>query len=279
MISVVKKQHYVWQHYLKAWTIDGKIWCKRNNLQFNTSTENIAQERYFYEAKPLSSEEITLICRLIEGFHPSAHPLIKSTFKVYLEISQGDKHLRRNGLEKFHSIVEGKVVPIIDELRESNLDTLTDDQNRVDFCHFLGRQYTRTKKIREKTIEIPDTITVPEPFKTCDFKKVSEVMSFLLADNIGNWIHSNAKINLLVNNTNINFITGDQPIYNLLAKDNEEPTEFELYYPISPKLALLISKHPKDIILKTEKTVIKLNNYIKQIAYESIFTDTKELLS
>lgn len=278
MIPCVKKQHYVWQHYLKAWIVDGKIWCKRNNSVFNTSTENIAQERYFYEAKPLSGPEKHLIGKLIDGFHPSAHHLLKSTFNAYIVTSEGNEHLRRNGLEKFHSIVEGKVVPILDELRNGNLDILKKDQIRIDFSHFLGRQYTRTKKIKEKRINIPDSVAVPEPFKTCDFKKVSEVMSFLLADNIGNWIHSTATFNLLRNDTPINFITGDQPIYNLLAKEHEEPTEFELYYPITPKMALLISKDVKGTIINRSEEVIRFNDYIRRIAHESIFADSQQLL-
>ena len=36
-----RKQHYVWEHYLQAWTIDDKIWCQMGDRRFNTSTENV----------------------------------------------------------------------------------------------------------------------------------------------------------------------------------------------------------------------------------------------
>ena len=55
MYNDVKKQHYVWEFYLKAWRFEGnKVWCNRNGNVFNTSTENVAQERRFYEITPLT---------------------------------------------------------------------------------------------------------------------------------------------------------------------------------------------------------------------------------
>lgn len=46
----------------------------------------------------------------------------------------------------------------------------------------------------------------------------------------------------------LSFLTCDQLVFNLLSewKDDEgTPTEFELYYPLSPQLALTISIIPK----------------------------------
>jgi len=34
-----KRQHYVWKNYLKPWTLDNKIWCKRKDKIFNTSLD------------------------------------------------------------------------------------------------------------------------------------------------------------------------------------------------------------------------------------------------
>lgn len=44
---IKKRQHYVWQHYLNAWTNEKKqIWCKQRNKIFVTSTENIGVESF-----------------------------------------------------------------------------------------------------------------------------------------------------------------------------------------------------------------------------------------
>jgi len=173
-----KKQHYVWQHYLRAWSIDNQLYCKRGNSIFLTSTENVAQERYFYEAVQLNETEILLVRNIIARMHPSAHELLNDTFDVYLEIGRGDDHLRRNGIEKFHSITEGKTVPIMNSIRDSDFEVLKNQQNRSDFSHFLGRQYTRTKKIKDKVARKPSFGQVPEMFASCVLGMLKKLLRF-----------------------------------------------------------------------------------------------------
>ena len=53
------------------------------------------------------------------------------------------------------------------------------------------------------------------------------------------------KIFLLDNKTSIPFITGDQPVLNTYAAKtfgSEIPDKTEFYYPLSPTIAILISK-------------------------------------
>ena len=53
-----RKHHYVFQAYLNAWIVDGKLWSLRNKkVLFHTNTINIAQERDFYRLKPLNEDE------------------------------------------------------------------------------------------------------------------------------------------------------------------------------------------------------------------------------
>jgi len=279
MLPNTKKQHYVWQYYLKAWALENKIWCKRDGKIFNPSTEGVAQERYFYEAIPLYPYEIDLVNALISKLHPTAYETIRSTLQVYIETSLGDENLRRNGLEKYHSLVEEKAVPILSALREGDKNILSIEQNRINFSYFIGCQYTRTKKIRKRDLNPPKNMEVPKPFKECDFNKVSYVMSFLLADIIGNWANSCAVFNLLENNSDLEFLTCDQPVFNFLAKDGEEPHQFKLYYPLSPKFALFISNNEIEKNINSKDKVLIYNNYIKSISSEFLFARNKELLS
>jgi hypothetical protein len=274
-----KKQHYVWQHYLRAWTIDNQLYCKREDSVFRTSTENVAQERYFYEAKQLNDNEILFVRNFIASLHPTGHQLLSSTFEVYLETARGDDYLRRNGLEKFHSIVEGKTVSIIDSIRNRDFGVLMNQQNRVDFSHFLGRQYTRTKKIKDQHLDTSSLGQVPDIFANCDFGKVREVITFLLADNIGNYIFSNANFNFLINTSETCFITSDQPIYNFHAKEDGKAKEFELYYPISPRIALLALKNKTETNFADSQAVEKYNDFIRRNAYKNVFACSREELN
>lgn len=53
-----RRQHYVFQSYLNAWTNEEQLWCMRNKKnKFKTGTINVAQERDFYRIKPLNADE------------------------------------------------------------------------------------------------------------------------------------------------------------------------------------------------------------------------------
>jgi hypothetical protein len=56
-----RRQHHVWQHYLKSWTTDGRIWCLRDGNIFQTNTTKVAVERDFYKIPELTPEDIALI--------------------------------------------------------------------------------------------------------------------------------------------------------------------------------------------------------------------------
>jgi hypothetical protein len=167
----------------------------------------------------------------------------------------------------------------MNSIRDSDFEVLKNQQNRSDFSHFLGRQYTRTKKIKDKVARKPSFGQVPEMFASCDFGNVKEVVTFLLADNIGNWIDSVGVFNFLTNASETSFITSDQPIYNLLAKDEEEAKEFKLFYPISPQIALLVLKTKTKTNIADLQAVKKYNDYIRRNAYANIFACSKEELS
>ncbi len=54
-----KNQHYVWQHYLNAWTVDGTFCCyrQRDKKLFATQPKVVASESYFYEVQQLTDAD------------------------------------------------------------------------------------------------------------------------------------------------------------------------------------------------------------------------------
>ena len=95
-------------------------------------------------------------------------------------------------------------------------------------------------------------------------------------------LETTAKVTLIRNNTHVSFITGDQPIINLkydYSSGDISPTELELYYPISPYLALLINaKTMKNEVTIDEKQVEELNQAILHASKDFIIGNSKELL-
>ena len=75
----------------------------------------------------------------------------------------------------------------------------------------------------------------------------------------------------LNNKTNISFITGDQPVINIAErKKNDKIKKLIFYYPISPKIAILVSNnfHKNENVDITENNQVK--QYNKSIVQESL---------
>jgi len=67
-----KRQHYVWKHYLKPWTMDEKIWWSRNGkIMPPTALVNVGIRKHFYEIEKLNGTERFFVKKFIEGCHPT----------------------------------------------------------------------------------------------------------------------------------------------------------------------------------------------------------------
>ena len=274
MYNDVKKQHYVWEFYLKAWCFEGnKVWCNRNGNIFNTSTENIAQERRFYEITPLTNDEIGLIEAGINTMPKENHNILKLKLKNLVECSLYSDNTRKNALESEYADMEQRTVSILQSIRNGTIDMLDNEYDKNIFSIFLGMQYTRTPKSRNGKINCLSEGRF----------QISNNFSFywsyiFFSDSISSWI-SSAKVSLLKNKTNIPFITGDQPVINIKSEyDNTPAKEIQLYYPISPKLALLFDEKELFENPISVNDVLFYNEKIKQASEALIVGNKKETL-
>ena len=165
-----RKQHYVWQHYLKAWAVDGSVWCQRGEARFRASTDKIANEAHFYRLKEMSALDLRFIEALIDrmGQHlrEGARGWIPS-FRVFHQIKRqyeasGQKnpeleaHLDEalNNLEEdMHASIEGEAVPLLAALRAEDATPLDDDDMFIRFARFIAAQQLRTPGMRRRWIE------------------------------------------------------------------------------------------------------------------------------
>jgi hypothetical protein len=53
----VKKpsQHHVWQQYLRAWSVDGKVYCLQDDRIFPTGTPVLGMTTDFYKLQPFTA--------------------------------------------------------------------------------------------------------------------------------------------------------------------------------------------------------------------------------
>lgn len=108
-------------------------------------------------------------------------------------------------------------------------------------------------------------------------------ISHLIGHNLGLSIYSDRHVtttSLLFNNTKQSFITSDQPVINIhpeLSGEIDtapEHEQFDLYYPLSPQVALVIcnsGQFKPGIVNVSIDAVDRLNMMLARHAYEHIF--------
>ena len=298
-----RKQHYVWQHYLDAWTINGRLFCLRNGTIFPTNTLNVGQQRDFYRLQELTPNDILLIKLLfVNASPPCLQPLhnqlldgFTSTFEVkrmYEKFGNKNTEIEKkidimiNNLEEdLHCDIEKTAIPFLEQIRKKDLSFYDDEQNKMEFNYFVATQYLRTNHMKQR-LKLA-FLNMPEKYAhyNFDINKVWNIVSHIMATNFGYSLsipNLHIKLFLLENNTDIPFITCDQPIVNIKADpiDFNAPSELELYYPQTPQIALIFSM--KDNISFSqnisESEVKVLNHFMVSSSQEQIYASQKNVL-
>ena len=254
-MQITKKQHYVWRFYLKPWC-DKKttIACCRNQKVFRSDLMNIGQENYFYKIEEITDTEADLIETIFiddncpEELKKMERDLLSAYRLPYqaIRIMKTKYTVNESELEKILNEGEEKVFCKTEEIGQPYLEKLYKEdcsfyKNKDDksiFNIFIAEQYFRTKRMQDALKRMPDY--------GIDFNKlrgpIRHIMAFKIAYALTYRSDKYYKLQLIKNKTKLNFITGDQPVINRYAiKEKQDQTihEFELFYPITPKLAIL----------------------------------------
>jgi len=255
-----KNQHYVWQYYLSAWATEGTFWCYRHKDRklFATQPKSVASETYFYESRPLTAAD----WEFLEAFIGRAtDERLRELNRDYVKLTQLSFDLRKrleksvlppdvrraledqlrwaekNLGERYHAGIENKCQDILGWLRSED-DGFYEDVTRCgDFLYFLSLQYFRTAKMREGTVNLPPVVPGHDPRRT------ASILNHIHATNVSVGLFREGELYRIVflsNGTGVPLITGDQPVLNMLNPATTD--DVELYYPLSPKLALVLTK-------------------------------------
>ncbi|WP_405338011.1 DUF4238 domain-containing protein [Fibrobacter sp.] len=265
--DIVYNQHYVPRCYLRAWLGgNGKLECydKSNTRTFYPSVENVANEHYFYTAASLTKEQMTFLYDMwIADTQDPLKSLLMGWIKCFslkdalmafckqVNWNAAANWYEKNTEEKFYSIIEGKI-PIWREKLESFDSTYwSDEDNEIEFIFWIVLQFIRTPLMQDKYIEAAKKAGGELEKLSLNTQNVYRlIFATRFAHNI--IMSDDMKIFPFVNKTGIQFITSDQPVVNVCAsyKPLGELSyyDLELYYPISPEIAVLIS--PKDCYTK-----------------------------
>lgn len=254
---VGKLHHFVPRFYLKAWANrQGKLFCLQDGNIRRDGLRNVAAENYFYKLNELSAEDVNLLRELLikqspEGLR-SSHEQLLGIFTAPYRLKRGLAQLGKTTAETdeiidrfivetnedLHTRVEEQLLPRLNDMLSDDLDFLDDPAKAALFYRALALQYVRTNHVEKNRPLIEDV-----RFKT--YERLFHPMAHILAANIGLSLFAERtrhKVILLENATPSPFVTADQPIINIASHPRtiDPPTEFELYYPISPTKAIMI---------------------------------------
>jgi hypothetical protein len=296
----IRRQHYVWRYYLGPWTVDNQLYCLRDNKIFRTIPMNIAQTRDFYRLKELTADDIVHIEEFIKRGPEHLIPEHSNMVVIFnllfnylrnegLSVS-GDSEVERkidvlvnNFQEDVHTRIENSGAEYVNMLRNKDLSFFKSKADAMRFMNFLCVQYMRTEKI--KTYSIKATAH----YETINTERIWNILSHITAMNIS-WsilceFHTWTPV-LLENETDTPFLTGDQPVINTRGTGTglaEQVFDLEFYYPITPKIALLISQNPiyhtKKPARLTQEKVDEYNRHIVLGSHTQIFSSTEESLA
>jgi len=249
---------------------------------------NIGQEIDFYKLKELSKESIEFIRKLaIDPLPKPLQKLNKGWIDIFNLVFKIQEYTDKKGIknqeldemldeyihnleEDLHTSIENSSVKFLEAILDENLSFYENDDDCMEFMHFICVQYMRTNNIKQKVI------VATQQSKLIDIKDIWNVLTHIFATSMGWSLFSDRnsfRLVLLKNSTEVDFITGDQPIINThvtRTKKFEPITELELYYPVSPKLAILMTKN--DSLARGEKvelSVSEVEKYNDQIFKQS----------
>lgn len=293
------RQHYVWKYYLNPWTQNDRIFCLRNNVIFVTNSINVAVERDFYKLKEISASDIIIIQRFILSNPSQTLQKLHSAWVILLEYVykiKTNKNLEpteeydvevdqmiNNFIEDLHSDIESNAIQYLDSILNSDINFFKNEADRYNFIHFLCVQYLRTNKIKASVISRGSQIIPNVP-------KIWDILCHILSTNMAySLFHEKRSYNLIlaINETAIPFLTCDQPVSNTYANTKsisevQSESDVELYYPVSPFLAVLLSKKEEykttDKLFLSEDQVYLYNEHTYNCSHEQIYSNSKEVL-
>lgn len=304
-----KEHHYVWANYLRNWAIGdikNNVWFKKAKGGFAyDSVKMVAKEKYFYQIKPLTKDHVKII-RMISSesqLHKQNMELLQkflliqkmeefyqTSGKKSVETEKEIEAHKHNTLENLHTAYESSAGKTISLLINRDLSCLDDMKQLTAFCNYLGHQFARTKPFRDIALLV---MSKDDSEQAKLVHRISTecwwFISHMLGQNLGYLMFVSRKEDnycLLLNETTQPFITSDNPVINVhkgLTNDMTPPEDdqLDLYYPLSPTIAIMIScshRFPSGESILTLDDVNELNIKIAKEAYVNIFGCTEESL-
>ncbi|HXT69877.1 MAG TPA: DUF4238 domain-containing protein [Vicinamibacterales bacterium] len=253
-----RRHHFVWRHYIEAWTSDGRIFCCRDGQVFGANPKNVAVEGDFYRLQDLTDADVSAIRGIIALVQKDLRPLSEGWLAIFAAPFELRRKYRARGLkdqsveqrldvlfsnleEEIHALLEEESVPLLASLRKGQAGAFETSDGFSRLMYFLSVQFMRTKRTKE-------AVRASLAGQMINVDNTWGVLRHMLATNMAAAFAARRdryRLVFLRAPADCQLVTSDQPVINTLALDlppGQAPESVEFYYPIAPRLALLVSQ-------------------------------------
>jgi hypothetical protein len=302
-IEKKRNQHYVPRCYLELWRDSEKMLYQSikggEPIPVRGNSKKVAQSKDFYRVQPITEEDRDFLLGLVKAVKsPDISNFLIDFIKIY-EITGGlmqivsdytwpqtsgdaetpDKivdTLANNLIEELYAEIEATAAYILRKIALGRTNWWKAERSKVNFLLFFGTQYFRTPGILKKATQLtsPTNVGLSEYV----IYPLMMIMSMQIVDDMVTK-PDDYYITLLINDSDVPFITGIQPIVD--ARPNKQGA-YNLYYPITARYAILLKKKER-----RRKGIIKVtidgneahmyNNLVKNSSDILIASDAKIL--
>ncbi len=270
MHDIIKQNHhFVHKRYLESWCSCRMIGVRdlSNGKEYKKSPDKIAVNRNFYKLNKITEFDYMVLSNLLLK-STELHNIFKSLYEHQRldnqELQKSQKLLENNSIEFSYSDFEKYYSNIEEILKSNNLLSLQDGIINYKVILYIWIQHFRTMNIKELYSKIIEELFIDKSNGVSYievYNKHFYILGLYFAFQAS--CHHQSRIILLENNTEVEFLTGLQPVIKF-----QHPDYFgnSLYYPISPNKALLLVTEIKNksLIILTEMDV----NYYNQLLSE-----------
>ncbi len=274
------------------------IQCK-NDKKLEEQLNNLLEHRL--NAPNLSRNQELLFSFYEEQFQPIYHQIIKTENATFLQVQEKapTSYLAYKIMHRIFSYLGKKVAIVAKDYPQATPlpaytfeNTLFNDKH-LNCLHYIITQYFRIP-LRLSSFSISqshqDTITKRFGAPITEKNIMFLMLHFQSLNVIDKLVSNNYRFILIKNQSKKAFITSDNPAINPFNRISsaKEPLEgFEIFFPLSPNLALLYTKYCLDknfspqtatITLKDASQVVYWNQLLFKEAERYVYANSKETL-
>lgn len=247
--------HHTPRQYLLPWAdLDERVAWHGYGKVMRSGLTVVGGEDNFYKLKELTVPDVDCMKLFIDGLPELGRKGHKRFLQMYVLPTRLKRHLEKRGdcgpdamklvdvirsnfMENYHASIEREYWPYLDLIKARDFSFIEDLNKAMEFFHGFSAQYLRTKAVKERALQMTNVLFD-------DVERVWDILSYITAVEVGRSFFMNRRnfqILVLDNDTQVPFVTSDQPIINIRADAGSfnPPEKIELYYPLSPTQAML----------------------------------------